>query len=99
MVALVFKTSGGFEQSSQWVRFPYTPAYTPATRAFEADHGDGGSARPWIGVFGGQSAAPTAADVRTFHKVTGNHDLRSLWRKGDLTTMQINIRQEGVQAG
>jgi hypothetical protein len=23
--ALVFKTSGGFEQSSQWVRFPYTP--------------------------------------------------------------------------
>ena len=24
--ALVFKTSGGFEQSSQWVRFPYTPA-------------------------------------------------------------------------
>src|SRR5438270_6149154 len=22
--ALVFKTSGGFEQSSQWVRFPYT---------------------------------------------------------------------------
>ncbi len=23
---LVFKTSGGFEQSSQWVRFPYTPA-------------------------------------------------------------------------
>ena len=26
VVALVFKTSGGFEQSSQWVRFPYTPA-------------------------------------------------------------------------
>ena len=24
-VALVFKTSGGFEQSSLWVRFPYTP--------------------------------------------------------------------------
>jgi hypothetical protein len=24
--ALVFKTSGGFEQSSLWVRFPYTPA-------------------------------------------------------------------------
>ena len=23
--ALVFKTSGGFEQSSLWVRFPYTP--------------------------------------------------------------------------
>ena len=27
--ALVFKTSGGFEQSSQWVRFPYTPAPDP----------------------------------------------------------------------
>src|SRR5947207_1887555 len=27
--ALVFKTSGGFEQSSQWVRFPYTPALFP----------------------------------------------------------------------
>ncbi len=26
VVALVFKTSGGFEQSSLWVRFPYTPA-------------------------------------------------------------------------
>ena len=25
VTALVFKTSGGFEQSSQWVRFPYTP--------------------------------------------------------------------------
>jgi hypothetical protein len=25
VLALVFKTSGGFEQSSQWVRFPYTP--------------------------------------------------------------------------
>ena len=23
---LVFKTSGGYEQCSQWVRFPYTPA-------------------------------------------------------------------------
>ncbi len=29
--ALVFKTSGGFEQSSQWVRFPYTPV-RPAAR-------------------------------------------------------------------
>src|ERR1019366_418967 len=29
VLALVFKTSGGFEQSSQWVRFPYTPAYRP----------------------------------------------------------------------
>ena len=28
VMALVFKTSGGFEQSSQWVRFPYTPAYS-----------------------------------------------------------------------
>jgi hypothetical protein len=27
---LVFKTSGGFEQSSQWVRFPYTPVVTTA---------------------------------------------------------------------
>ena len=27
VAALVFKTSGGFEQSSQWVRFPYTPAF------------------------------------------------------------------------
>lgn len=27
--ALVFKTSGGFEQSSQWIRFPYTPACVP----------------------------------------------------------------------
>src|SRR5437660_3854061 len=26
--ALVFKTSGGFEQSSQWVRFPYTPVFS-----------------------------------------------------------------------
>src|SRR5438876_8369271 len=26
VAALVFKTSGGFEQSSLWVRFPYTPA-------------------------------------------------------------------------
>ncbi len=26
VMALVFKTSGGFEQSSQWIRFPYTPA-------------------------------------------------------------------------
>ena len=25
--ALVFKTSGGFEQSSQWVRFPYTSVF------------------------------------------------------------------------
>jgi hypothetical protein len=25
VAALVFKTSGGFEQSSLWVRFPYTP--------------------------------------------------------------------------
>jgi hypothetical protein len=25
--ALVFKTSGGFEQSSLWVRFPYTPVH------------------------------------------------------------------------
>ena len=24
-MALVFKTSGGFEQSSRWIRFPYTP--------------------------------------------------------------------------
>jgi hypothetical protein len=30
--ALVFKTSGGFEQSSQWVRFPYTPAHDPSSR-------------------------------------------------------------------
>ena len=28
--ALVFKTSGGFEQSSQWVRFPYTPDFLSA---------------------------------------------------------------------
>ena len=27
--ALVFKTSGGFDKSSQWVRFPYTPALPP----------------------------------------------------------------------
>ena len=26
--ALVYKISGGFEQSSLWVRFPYTPAQT-----------------------------------------------------------------------
>src|SRR5438270_9911907 len=29
--ALVFKTSGGFEQSSQWVRFPYTPGCLSAS--------------------------------------------------------------------
>jgi DNA-binding XRE family transcriptional regulator len=28
VMALVFKTSGGFEQSSQWIRFPYTPAFS-----------------------------------------------------------------------
>ena len=27
VAALVFKTSGGFEQSSLWVRFPYTPVF------------------------------------------------------------------------
>jgi hypothetical protein len=27
VMALVFKTSGGFEQSSQWVRFPYTSVF------------------------------------------------------------------------
>src|SRR5215470_7130332 len=31
--ALVFKTSGGFEQSSLWVRFPYTPDFLSPERA------------------------------------------------------------------
>src|SRR3954471_2791867 len=31
--ASVFKTSGGFEQSSQWIRFPYTPAFLVAKAA------------------------------------------------------------------
>ncbi len=26
VLAMVFKTIGGFEQSSQWVQFPYIPA-------------------------------------------------------------------------
>ena len=30
--ALVFKTSGGFEQSSLWVRFPYTPVEPASVR-------------------------------------------------------------------
>ena|GEM_PF-3810605 len=27
VLAMVFKTIGGFEQSSQWVQFPYIPAF------------------------------------------------------------------------
>jgi len=33
VLAMVFKTIGGFEQSSQWVQFPYIPAFQyPETR-------------------------------------------------------------------
>ena len=39
--ALVFKTSGGFEQSSLWVRFPYTPAiYSPRCRILSRDRAE-----------------------------------------------------------
>ena len=30
VLAMVFKTIGGFEQSSQWVQFPYIPALQSA---------------------------------------------------------------------
>ncbi len=30
VMALVFKTSGGLEESSQWVRFPYTSDFSSA---------------------------------------------------------------------
>src|SRR5438874_13559093 len=40
--ALVFKTSGGFEQSSQWVRFPYTPVSNgPVPMALQRLHATG----------------------------------------------------------
>jgi hypothetical protein len=40
--ALVFKTSGGFEQSSQWVRFPYTPVPRSGRRAEPRERPDDG---------------------------------------------------------
>ena len=45
MMALVFKTSGGFEQSSQWVRFPYTPVLLK-TRSEHGKHGMEGLSSP-----------------------------------------------------
>src|SRR5262249_38165800 len=33
--ALVFKTSGGFEQSSLWVRFPYTPVNPYVAKSYD----------------------------------------------------------------
>ena len=32
VLAMVFKTIGGFEQSSQWVQFPYIPAFQSSPR-------------------------------------------------------------------
>src|SRR5262245_44327664 len=38
--ALVFKTSGGFDKSSQWVRFPYTSVATTTTDPSRGQEGD-----------------------------------------------------------
>ena|SRR6516162_6279540 len=43
--ALVFKTSGGFDKSSQWVRFPYTPAPRTVVRDQRSDVRDQFSVR------------------------------------------------------
>ena len=62
--ALVFKTSGGFEQSSLWVRFPYTPVpfVDKDLGRFERTAGGASGSRECMGI------EPTESFVQAPHR-------------------------------